>query len=304
MNDNEEQDLFEESAHQSILPYIAAMLIVLGLIFTGVLNVMLYSRAFTDNLKLLAIVPAVLIEGSLAMFIVGGFSWFAKGPQATLAKIFGWAMFGIVAANTLVEFNALVGGKNEQWVSVYAFWGVPVMIPLVVAFWKLVIELDPSIIIMREKNHLRRQMEMAKFKATAQALRTGDFSSAVAYYGQSAAGWARDQVLQQARDRYGDNQLGPRSDDYDSDIDEVVDEVASDVVDPKLPDGDGALTDLKVLRLQTPNPQYTITNENGVVATVKKLNKQFHVFDDKGNEMFVAPTMRKVKETLSSGTPK
>ena len=108
-------ELMEEDDHKgkrALVQAAAAILIAVGLIFTGYLSFELYSRAFPDTLKVLGIIPAVLIEGSLAVFLLGSFVWFAHGAQGALAKIFGWAMFGIVALNCVVEFNVLVGGDS------------------------------------------------------------------------------------------------------------------------------------------------------------------------------------------------
>ena len=186
-------ELMEEDDHKgkrALVQAAAAILIAVGLMFTGYLSFALYSRAFPDTLKVLGIIPAVLIEGSLAVFLLGSFVWFGSGAQGTLAKIFGWAMFGIVSLNSIVEFNALVGsdaGSNE-FLRLYAFWGVPFVIPMVVGFWKAVIDADPQIQIMRQKRKIQQMLHLAKMAATMTALGKEESRQALTAYGQRNAG--------------------------------------------------------------------------------------------------------------------
>lgn len=175
---------------RTLVQFAAGALIAIGLAFTGYLNFMLYSRAFPDTLKILGVIPALLIEGSLAVFLLGSFVWFAAGAQGTLAKLFGWAMFGIVALNCVVEFNALTGGDagSNEFLRLYAFWGVPVVIPLVVGFWKAVIDSDPAIQIMRQKRRIAQTLQMAKMDALMIALGREESRAALEVYGERSAG--------------------------------------------------------------------------------------------------------------------
>jgi len=180
----------DSSASRKLVQIVAAALIGIGLIFTGYLNFLLYSRAFADGMKVLGIIPALLIEGSLATFLLGSFVWFAHGVQGQLSKIFGWVMFAIVAANCLVEFNTLTGknaGANNAFIELYAYWGVPVVIPLVIAFWKAVIDADPSIAIMRAKRKLAQTIEMGKHDAIRISLGSEASRQALAAYGDRNA---------------------------------------------------------------------------------------------------------------------
>lgn len=167
----------------------AGLLIGVGLLFTGYLNFMLYSRAFPDTLKVLGIIPALLIEGSLAVFLVGSFVWFAAGAQGTLAKLFGWAMFGVVGLNCIVEFNALTNndaGQNDA-LRLYAFWGVPVVVPVVIGFWKAIIDADPAIQVMRQKRKIAQTLQTAKMDALMVALGAEESRAALAVYGERSA---------------------------------------------------------------------------------------------------------------------
>lgn len=184
-------ELMAEDDHkgaQTVIKGVAGILITLGLAFTGFLNYELYSRPFPAAYKLLGFIPAALIEGSLATFMLGSFVWFAHGTQATFARIFGWLMFGIVALNTIVEFNAMAGSNlGNDLVNQYAFYGVPVVIPLVIAFWKAVIDADPDILIMRQRRKIRQALSVGKMAATVKALGSEVSRESLAIHGEHAA---------------------------------------------------------------------------------------------------------------------
>ena len=187
----------ENRAKRALVQAVAGILIGVGLVFTGYLSFMLYARAFPDTLKVLGIIPAALIEGSLATFLVGSFVWFAHGTQGTLAKVFGWAMFGIVALNCVVEFNQLTGtepGANE-FIRLYSYWGVPVVIPVVIGFWKAVLDADPTIQTMRQRRKIQQSMQIAMLHSMMVALGTEDSRAALGLYGTRAA----DEINQRLR---------------------------------------------------------------------------------------------------------
>lgn len=180
----------ENKGKRTLVQGAAAILIAIGLAFTGYLNFMLYSRAFPDTLKILGLIPAVLIEGSLSVFLLGSFVWFAHGTQGTLAKIFGWFMFAIVALNSVIEFNVLVGGDGgeNEFLRLYSFWGVPIVIPLVVGFWKAVIDSDPSIQIMRQRRKIQQTLQVAKMHSVLAELGSEESRAALRTYGVRGAG--------------------------------------------------------------------------------------------------------------------
>ena len=78
----------EHRAKRALVQLAAGGLVGIGLIFTGYLSFMLYSRAFPDTLKVLGIIPALLIEGSLATFLLGSFVWFSHGVQGDTRQDF------------------------------------------------------------------------------------------------------------------------------------------------------------------------------------------------------------------------
>lgn len=179
----------EHAAKRRLVQLAAGGLIGIGLLFTGYLNFMLYSRAFPDNMKIFGLIPALLLEGSLALFLLGSFVWFAHGVQGTLAKIFGWLMFVIVGLNTVIEFNALTGsgtGGNE-FLQLYAFWGTPLVLVLAIAFWKAVIDADPSVQIMRQRRKIQQTLQVAKMNAEINALGSEESRWALQVFGERSA---------------------------------------------------------------------------------------------------------------------
>src|SRR5689334_13455939 len=48
-----------------LVQLVAGLLIAIGLLFTGFLNFMLYSKPFPESYKIFGVIPAILIEGSL-----------------------------------------------------------------------------------------------------------------------------------------------------------------------------------------------------------------------------------------------
>lgn len=194
-NLNTVTEMMEHDEHESsrkMVQLVATILVGLGLLFTGYLNFQLYSRAFSADSKIFGIIPAILIEGSLATFLLGSFVWFSHGTQGKLAKFFGWAMFGIVALNTVVEFNAQLSTGTDatninEFLKIYTFWGVPIIVPLIVGFWKAVIDADPSIQIMRMERKIQQTLQLAKQDAKLKALGADDSRQALTEYGARAA---------------------------------------------------------------------------------------------------------------------
>jgi hypothetical protein len=182
-------DADDVESKRNLIRFIVGALIVIGCLFTGALSFLLYSRAFTGWAKVFALIPTLLIEGSLLTFLVGNYVWFAHGTQATLARVFGWAMFGIVALNCVLEFNTRTGQFDESntLLKTYAFWGVPIVVPLVIGFWKAVLDADPTIQLMRMRVRIRQSVEVGKMQATLDQLDTAESREALVIAGAHEA---------------------------------------------------------------------------------------------------------------------
>jgi len=186
----------DRSASRGLIKVGAAAIIAISLLFTGYFNVMLYGAAFPADLKILALIPVVILEGSLALFLMGNFVWFSAGTQGMLAKIFGWVMFGIVGLNVIIAFNEQSGnfGDANEFLKLYAFWGVPLVIVMVVGFWKAVLDADPAIKAMRLKRKMAQTLEMAKLNATILALGSNESREALVEFGENES-WQVNQML-------------------------------------------------------------------------------------------------------------
>ncbi|MCL5994494.1 MAG: hypothetical protein M1546_00370 [Chloroflexi bacterium] len=192
----------DHRAKRTLVQGAAGGLITIGLLFTGFLNFMLYSRPFPSEMKIVGVIPALLIEGSLAVFLLGSFVWFAHGVQSVLAKIFGWLMFLVVGLNAVVEFNSMSGADMGEFLQVYAFWGIPLVVVMTIAFWKAVVDADPSIQRMRRRRKIRLSIEEARDLAFVQALNSDSTQAAVIDNGEMQAGevqrWLRGQAPRKA----------------------------------------------------------------------------------------------------------
>ena len=186
----------DRSASRGLIKVGVAAIIAISLLFTGYFNIMLYGAAFPADLKILALIPVVILEGSLALFLMGNFVWFSAGTQGMLAKIFGWVMFGIVGLNVIIAFNEQSGnfGAANEFLKLYAFWGVPLVIVMVVGFWKAVLDADPAIKAMRLKRKMAQTLEMAKLNATILALGSNESREALVEFGENES-WQVNQML-------------------------------------------------------------------------------------------------------------
>lgn len=203
----------DENKSKRVLVQVAAgAIIAIGLLFTGVLNFMLYSRAFTNEMRVLGVIPALLIEGSLAAFLVGNFVWFSHGLQGQLAKIFGWAMFVLVSLNCVIEFNALTNASiNSDILRLYAFWCVPIVIPVTIAFWKAVIDADPAIQLMRQRRKIAQALELAKSNALSVALASDASREALTVFGETRADTINRELMATSPAQFQNRSTSPNS---------------------------------------------------------------------------------------------
>ena len=77
------------SGGKSIAIALACAMLGIGLIYTGIHNYNLFVRALPDGQQVFALIPVILLEGSIVLFMLGGFVWFAPGAQKMLATMFG-----------------------------------------------------------------------------------------------------------------------------------------------------------------------------------------------------------------------
>lgn len=162
---------------------VAAIFLVAALVYTGIHNYNLFGRFMPAEQRVFGLIPVILIEGSIIAFIVGSFVWFGFGAQKALASAFGWALFAVAGANTLIDSMYSAGDAAPEWLAVYARFFVPITPVIVAAMWKLIFDLDPAKRERDFKMATAGAILMAKHEARVRALRSGMNVKALADYG-------------------------------------------------------------------------------------------------------------------------
>lgn len=124
-------------------------------IFLGIFNFMLYARAFDDpTTKLLAILPAVTISGSVLLLTFANIRWFSMGTQAQVGKFAGYGLFAIEAANAVVEWTLVNNwlDSSAPVIRIYAQFGIPLALVLIGLVYKILIDSDEESEIVRDHN--------------------------------------------------------------------------------------------------------------------------------------------------------
>lgn len=173
----------KKSSIKSAVLFVFATFLMIGVVYTGLHNYNLFKRTVQTGQEIFALIPVILIEGSIVAFIVAGYVWFAGGTQKLVATISGWVMFGIVGLNTLVDSLMASGNQMPDWLHLYAtfiMYGVPVAVMAVI---KLLFDLDPS----KRKVEIQKAMEHAlvegQFAEMQRALGSDTNRQALAHFG-------------------------------------------------------------------------------------------------------------------------
>ena len=166
---------------------VAAMFLMAGVIYTGIHNFNLYRHALPPGQEVFGLIPVILIEGSIVLFIVGGFVWFSSGTQKIVATVAGWLLFGIAAFNTLVDSTQNVGADTAMpdWLHIYAQYGVFVIPVLIMAVLKLIFDLDPAKRQLDMQKAIEHALSEAKFAAAQRALMSEVNRAALNEYGDA-----------------------------------------------------------------------------------------------------------------------
>lgn len=151
---------------KSIVVAVLVGFLLIGVIYTGIHNYNLFSRTLGEDQKIFALIPVILLEGGILLFLAGSFVWFSGGAQKIVAQVAGWALFAVIAANTVVDSMLHSSGEMPSWLQMYAsfiLYGTPVAC---MAILKLILDLDPA----------KKKMDMEK--AIEHALMEGKFAAA------------------------------------------------------------------------------------------------------------------------------
>jgi hypothetical protein len=153
---------FVSSTHPAALIAwgIVGIVILAGLVFTGWHTINLFQRgANTEIGKALAIIPALALDGSIALLIILLLTYFKDHLQWWLAVIFNGVLFIVVAINTSLDGSLNAGEPLTDGMRSYLRWGIYATVLAVFAVWEVLIHADPK--------H-RQKMRRAKLEMKAQ----------------------------------------------------------------------------------------------------------------------------------------
>jgi len=170
---------------KAIVVAIVVIFLLIGIIYTGIHNYNLFSRGLHGDQAVFAMIPVVLLEGSILLALAGSFVWFSGGAQKMFASGFGWVLFLIVAANTVVDSMLNSVKDMPPWLAIYSqffLWATPVA---VMAAWKLILDLDPAKRSLDQQKAIEHALAEAKFAAAQKALMSDANREALADFGDA-----------------------------------------------------------------------------------------------------------------------
>lgn len=135
----------------------ATCLIFAAALYTGYHNYELYHRITSSGL--IAVVPPVLLDGSMLLLLGGFIFWFTDPMQKVVAGLFNLILFVIVGFNTSLNGSLTAGEALTAGMKLYLDYGVIASFLFVLGAWMLIFHLDPMV---------KRNEERAKLNAEAQ----------------------------------------------------------------------------------------------------------------------------------------
>lgn len=172
---------------KAITVVVAVVFLMVGVVYTGIHNFNLYGRALPVDQKLFALIPVIMLEGGIVLFTAAGFVWFSGGAQKLVATAAGWGLFGVVAANTVIDSLVVAGSTLPDWLQLYATFGLYAMPVAVMAIIKLLLDLDPAKRKLDLDKAIEHALIEAKFAAAQRALGADENRLALQDYGDAFA---------------------------------------------------------------------------------------------------------------------
>jgi len=169
----------QQRAARAITATLAAALIIAGAIYTGIHNYNLFARYLPQDQQVFALIPVLLLEGSLLLLLVAQFVWLTAPAQRIVATAASWLLFGLLAIHTLIDSWIQSNSQPPDWLQLYATFALPVTPVLVVAVWKLIIDADPAQARARARATLDAAIEQARHEATLAALDRAEITAAI-----------------------------------------------------------------------------------------------------------------------------
>ena len=146
----------KRTGSKSVTVALAVAIVVLGAVFTGSHNYQLMARGIGPGGELIAFIPPITLEGSVLLLMFAQFAWFRDPRQHLVASVASWSFLGIIAANTVVNYDLNTAQAFPDWLNIYARFAVPATPIVGFAVWKLLIDLDP---LKRRANQLAEAEE-------------------------------------------------------------------------------------------------------------------------------------------------
>jgi len=184
----------QQRAARAITATLAAALIIAGAIYTGIHNFNLFARYLPQDQQVFALIPVLLLEGSLLLLLIAQFTWLTSPTQRIIATASSWVIFVTLAANTLIDSTIQSNNQPPDWLQLYATFALPVTPVLVTAVWKLIIDSDPARARARARATLEAAIEQAQHEATLAALDEEQITRAIADYRTTTAALAAQRI--------------------------------------------------------------------------------------------------------------
>lgn len=193
MNTNEKQiptigDVMSKSRINGARAIVVVAMIgflLIGVVYTGIHNFNLFARTLQADQKLFALIPVILLEGGILLFLAGSFVWFSGGAQKIVATASGWLLFAVIAVNTLVDSLITSRETMPEWLTIYSSFIMYAMPVVVMAILKLIIDLDPSKRSLDMEKAIEYALGEAKFAAAQRALTSHSNRLALTNYGDA-----------------------------------------------------------------------------------------------------------------------
>lgn len=126
-----------------------------AVVFTGWHNWNLFARGATTEFgRAVAIVPALLLDGSIVVLLVLLLTYFKDELQWRVAAGFNALLFIIIGYNTSVDYSLNANQPLSDSMQAYLSWGVAWSFLGSLALWEIIIHLDPVHKIRAQKARL------------------------------------------------------------------------------------------------------------------------------------------------------
>lgn len=177
---------------------LAVAFILIGMVYTGIHGWNLYGRGLPADQRIFALVPVILLEGSLLALLVSSFVWFSGGTQKIVGTIAGWLIFAVIGFNTVIDNQIVAGSAMPEWMRAYAAYGLFAVPVALMALWKLLVDLDPAKRKLDMAKAIEHSLDEAKYMAAQRSLNSEENRDALSAYGDAFGAQMAHHIRQSA----------------------------------------------------------------------------------------------------------